>query len=85
MEAGAVKSFQTQIKRASIVFQLKLTSENTNRSFLHDVKTAMLVEKNRDTAAMLVDQNNPKGIEFCFYENISFCFINSLVKSGTLM
>ena len=31
--------------------------------------TAMLVEQNRDTADMLVDQNNPQIIEFCFYEN----------------
>ena len=42
-------------------------------SFSHDVLAAILVGQNKQTVAMLVDQNNPRGIEFYLYANNSFC------------
>ena len=37
--------------------------------------TTILVDQNKETATMLVDQNNPRGTEFCFYAKNPFCFI----------
>ena len=44
------------------------------RAFLHDVTVAILVSQNNETAAMLVYQTNPLGVELFCYVNTSFCF-----------
>ena len=44
------------------------------RAFSHDVTTAILVLQNNKTAATLVFQTNPVGVEFFSYVNASFCF-----------
>ena len=40
--------------------------------FSHDVTAAILVSQNNETAAMLVFQTNPLGIEFLSYANAFF-------------
>ena len=44
------------------------------RAFSHDVTTAILVLQNNKTAAMLVFQTNPVGVELFSYVNASSCF-----------
>ena len=44
------------------------------RVFSRDVTAAMLVSLNKGTAAMLVSQSNPPGIELYSYANVFFCF-----------
>jgi len=41
--------------------------------FTRDVTTAMFVSVNKKTAAMLVSQSNPQGIEFYSYAMFLFC------------
>ena len=49
--------------------------ENRGTVFSRDVTAAMLVSLNKGTAAMLVSQTNPSGIELSsLYENVFFCF-----------
>ena len=44
--------------------------------FSHDVKVAIMVSQNNDTAAMLVSQTSPVGVELFSYANVSFFPIN---------
>ena len=46
---------------------------NLKRTFLHDVMVTRLVFQNNETAAMLVSQTNPVGVELFFHENAFFC------------
>ena len=41
--------------------------------FSHDVTSAMLVLQNNESAAMLVFQTDPVGVEFFSYVNLLFC------------
>ena len=43
------------------------------RVFSHDVKAAMLVSQNNETAGMLVFQTNPLGVVLFSYANAFFC------------
>ena len=43
------------------------------RVFTHDVMAAILVSQNSETAAMLVSQTNPLGVELFSYANAFFC------------
>ena len=43
------------------------------RVFSHDVTAAILVSQNMKTAAMLVFQTNPVGVELFSYANAFFC------------
>ena len=43
------------------------------RVFSHDVTVAILVVQNNETAAMLVYQDNPVGIELFCYVKTFFC------------
>ena len=44
-----------------------------DRGFSYDVTTAILVLKNKETAAILVYQTNPPGIGLYFYAKIFLC------------
>ena len=46
----------------------------TYRVFSHDVTAAMLVSQNNETAAMLVLQTSPVGVELLSCANAFFCF-----------
>ena len=46
-----------------------------NRVFSHDVKAAILLSQNNETATMLVFQTNPVGVELFSYANAFFCSI----------
>ena len=46
------------------------------RVFLRDVMAAILVSQNNGTAAMLVCQTSPVGVEFLCYANAFFCSNN---------
>ena len=41
--------------------------------FLRDVKAAILVSQNNETAAMLVSQTSPVGVELFSYTKTFFC------------
>ena len=43
------------------------------RAISHDVMAAILVCQNNETAAMLVIQTNPLGVEVFSYANTLFC------------
>ena len=43
------------------------------RVFSHDVTAAILVSLDNETAAMLVSQNGPVGVELFPYANAFFC------------
>ena len=43
------------------------------RVFSHDVTEARLVSRNDETAAMLVSQTSPLGVELFSYANAFFC------------
>ena len=47
--------------------------EDDYRVFSHDVTVAILVSQNNETAAMLVSQTSPVGVELFFYVNAFFC------------
>ena len=53
-----------------------MTAALFNRVFSHDVTSAILVSLSNETAAMLVSQNNPLGVELFSYVNDFFCSIN---------
>ena len=42
-------------------------------AFSHDVTVAILVSQNNETAAMLVSQTIPLGVELFSYANTFFC------------
>ena len=44
-----------------------------NRVFSHDVTEAILVSQNNETAAKLVSQTSPVGVELFSYANAFFC------------
>ena len=44
------------------------------RVFSHDIMAAILVSQNNETAAMLVSQTSPVGVELFCYANAFFCF-----------
>ena len=44
-----------------------------NRVFSHDVTEAILVSQNNETAAILVSQASPVGVELFSYVNAFFC------------
>jgi len=48
----------------------------SNRAFSHDVTAAILVFHNNESAAMLVYQTNPVGVEHFSYVNNFFCLTN---------
>jgi len=47
--------------------------ERTNRAFSHDIMSAILVYQSNGTAAMLVFQANPLGVEPFSYVKSFFC------------
>ena len=51
-------------------------SESVYRLFSHDVTAAIVVCQNNETAAMLLSQTNPLGVELFSYANAFFCSIN---------
>ena len=57
--------FDSYIKRLSKMYHVWFT---------RDVTTAMFVSVNKETAAMLVSQSNPQGMEFYSYAMFFFCF-----------
>ena len=44
-----------------------------NRALSYDVTAPILVSQNNETAAMLVPQTNPVGVELFSYVNTFFC------------
>ena len=58
------------------IFILTWKSLHVYRVFSHDVMVAILVSHNNKTAAMLVSQTNPVGVELFSYANAFFCPIN---------
>ena len=44
-----------------------------NTAFSSDVTSAMLVSQNKETAAMLVSQTSPLGVETLSYVKAFFC------------
>jgi len=53
--------------------QGKLKMYTNSIDFLHDVISAILVSQNNETAAMLVSQTRPLGVELFCYANAFFC------------
>ena len=51
----------------------KVISPQFNIEFSHDVMSVILVFQNNETAAMLVFQTNPVGVEIFSYINTLFC------------
>ena len=47
-----------------------------NRVFSHDITVAILVSQNNETAAMMVSQTSPVGVELFSYANAFFCSNN---------
>ena len=47
--------------------------KGSNRVFSHDVMVAILVSQNNETAAMILSQTNPVGVELFSYANAFFC------------
>ena len=45
----------------------------SNCVFSHDVMAAIFVSQNNETAAMLVSQTSPVGVELFSYVNAFFC------------
>ena len=50
------------------------TQSEPNRVISHDVTAAILVYQNNETAAMLVSQTSPLGVELFSYANDFFCY-----------
>ena len=50
-----------------------LLNKSSNGVFSPDVKAAILVSQNNETAAMLVSQTSPLGVELFCYANAFFC------------
>ena len=51
----------------------KVISRQFNIAFSHEVMLVILVFQKKGTAAMLVFQTNPVGVEFFSYKNTLFC------------
>ena len=51
----------------------KVISPQFNIAFSHDVMSVILVFQKNETAAMLVFQTNPVGVEIFSYINTLFC------------
>ena len=65
------------IYKSSLAFRVLFDVAETMRSyrvFSHDVTAAILVSQNNETAAMMVPQTNPLGVELFSYANAFFCF-----------
>ena len=54
----------TVYTRANTVLRLVYRG---NTSFSHNVMAAILADQNKETATMLMDQDIPRGMEFCLY------------------
>ena len=54
----------------------------SNRVFSHDVKAAILVSQNNETAAMLVSQTSPVGVELFSYASAFFCSNKFCIDAG---
>ena len=63
----SLSKFPSVAKRNLVSVHLKFWA------FSHDVMAAMLMFQNNETEAMLVYQENPLGVDFFSYVNISFC------------
>ena len=62
------------IKQVGHVLLVWMTTISSNhRAYSHDVTVAILVLQNNETAATLVYQDNPVGIELFFYVKTFFC------------
>ena len=59
--------------RSNLMLAKIIESYRNYRGFSHDVAAAILVSHNNETAAMLVSQTSPVGIEFLSYANAFFC------------
>ena len=53
-----------------------------NRVFSHDVTAPILVSQNTETAAILVSQTNPLGVELFSYANAFFYFSKICIDAG---
>ena len=54
------------------------------RVFSHDVTAAILMSQNNETAAMLVSQTSPLGVELCSYAN-AFFFLIICIGAGQVI
>ena len=52
--------------------EISLENLSVDRVFSHDVTAAILVSKDNETAAMLVSQTDPVGVELFSYANDLF-------------
>ena len=52
-----------------------------NTSFSHNVMAAILVDQNKETATMLMDQDIPRGMEFCLYAIAVITVISGLTQT----
>ena len=57
-------------------FNVACNSFPVYSAFSHDVTAAILVSQNNETAAMLVSQASPVGVEVFSYSNEFFCSIH---------
>ena len=60
--------------RIYTIAETLITIDIHNFTFSHDVTAAILVFQNNKTAAMLMSQTSPVGVELFSYVNASFCF-----------
>ena len=67
------RSFPNTITRLARAVQREENQSLTYRAFSHDVMGAILVFQNNETAAVLMSQTNPVGVEGICYVNTSFC------------
>ena len=61
------------LQRNLPIFRKFKSQANYNRVFPHDVTAAILESQNNETAAMLVSQTHPLGVELFSYANAFFC------------
>ena len=59
--------------RSNLMLAKIIESYRNYRVFSHDVTAAILVSHNNETAAMLVSQTTPLGVELFSYANAFFC------------
>ena len=59
--------------RSNLMLAKIIESYRNYRVFSHDVAVAILVSHNNETAAMLVSQTNPLGVELFSYAKAFFC------------
>ena len=58
--------------KTGVIIFLTPSTINKNRVFSHDVTAAILVPQNKETAAMLVFQTSPLGVQFFSHANAFF-------------